>query len=501
MFTINPRTFLKFTLFFCVWILPFPGAGLAQTPPDPMEAEERALLARIRKPFTGDLPAIREKRIIRVLVNHSKTNFFFADGGGPGGFEFELLTAYEKELNKGIKDKTRRITMYFIPTPFDQLPSSLEEGLGDIAAAGLTITPEREKNVHFSTPYISNVHEVVVVNREVEGVNHIDDLSGRIAYVRSGSSYVEHLEALNRRFDGAGAARVEIREADPSLSTEDILELVNAGVVKLTIVDHHIADAWSEVLPDIVVRKDLTINSGGGIGWAVRKNNPRLLAHMNAFIKRNKKGTLLGNIFFKRYYKESKWIRNPNTEKEREKLKRVIDLFEKYGKRYGFSWVAIAAQAYQESGLDQDKKSNAGAIGIMQVLPGTAADKSVAIGDIHILENNIHAGVKYLNFLRKRYFNKPGMEPAERVNFAWAAYNAGPARINMLRRKARKRGFDPNKWFYNVEKIAGEVIGRETVEYVSNINKYFIAMKLYLEKKGLRETTLEAMKVEGAKRK
>ncbi len=485
MFLFKNRIVPKCVLLLCILILhAFSGLAHAGEAREGENAEERALMERLRRTFTGDLPEIREKRIIRVLVSHSKTNFFFDERGRSRGFELELLTAYEKELNKDVKDKTRRIVMIFIPTPFDRLLPSLTEGLGDIAAAGLTITPGREKIVQFSKPYIPNVHEVVVLNRTVGDVNQLDDLSGRMIYVRPGSSYAEHLAALNARLARAGKPLVEIKGADPSLATEEILELVNAGVVKITAADHHIADAWSEVLPDIVVRKDLKINSGGRIAWAVRQNNPELLAHLNAFMKRNKKGTLLGNIFFKRYYKESRWIRNPNTDKEREKFKRFIALFRKYGERYGFSWVAIAAQAYQESGLDHSKKSHAGAIGIMQILPGTAADKSVAIEDIHILENNVHAGVKYLNFLRRRYFSDPAIEPAARVDFAWAAYNAGPAKINKLRRLAKKRGFDPNKWFNNVDNIAGEVIGRETVEYVANINKYYIAVKLYFEKQG-----------------
>ena len=128
----------------------------------------------------------------------------------------------------------------------------------------------------------------------------------------------------------------------------------------------------------------------------------------------------------------------------------------------------------------------------MQVLPRTASYKSVDIKDVHLLENNIHAGVKYLHFLRERYFSSPDIEPASRVNLSWAAYNAGPAKINKLRKIAQKRGFDPNKWFFNVEKIAAEVIGRETVEYVANINKYYVAYKLQEEENQKRERSLKS---------
>ena len=246
------------------------------------------------------------------------------------------------------------------------------------------------------------------------------------------------------------------------------------------------------MFPDIVIRKDLKINSEGNIAWAVRKDNQKLLSSLNAFIQKNKKGTLLGNILFKKYYQNSKWIKNPVTETERKKLNHLIGLFKKYGDRYDFNFLKLSAQAYQESGLDNSKRSLIGAIGIMQVLPRTASDKHINIKNIHLLENNIHAGTKYLNFLRTRYFSSPEIEPADRVYFSWAAYNAGPARIYKIRKEAVKRGFNPDKWFFNVEKIASEIIGSETVDYVANINKYFVAYQLYFDINQQRSRTIKS---------
>jgi len=454
--------------------------------------DEQALFHRINESFKGDLTQIWERKLIRVLVNYSKTNFFLS-GGKPRGFEYELLYEYENYLNKPPMNIQQQIKMVFLPVLFDQLLVALQDGRGDIAAAELTITPEREKYVTFTNPYIPDVREVVVVNSKVKDINTISDLSGQMVYVRRGSSYVTHLKALSELFVQQGRSPLKAVESDRNLVTEDILELVNAGVVSITVADQHLAEAWSEVLPDIVVRQDLQINAGGRIAWAVRKENPELLSHLNDFIKEHRKGSLLGNILFKRYYQNSKWIENPLSEQERKKLQNLILLFTKYGNRYEFDWLAIAAQAYQESGLDHNKRSPKGAIGIMQVLPSTASDKSLNISDIHLLENNIHAGVKYLHFLRDRYFSSPEIEPASRVNLSWAAYNAGPAKINKLRRIAKQRGFDPNKWFFNVEKIAAEVIGRETVTYVANINKYYVAYRLYYEKNLQREKSIKSL--------
>ena len=243
------------------------------------------------------------------------------------------------------------------------------------------------------------------------------------------------------------------------------------------VVDNHIAKLWSMVLKNVILREDLKIHSGGNIAWAVRKNNPRLLSNLNTFLREHREGTLLGNMLIKRYYEKTKWIQNPLEKAEKKHLKQVGVLFRKYAKMYGFDWLKIAALAYQESRFDQEKKSGRGAVGVMQIKPETAADSNVNIKDVFKLENNIHAGVKYLAFLRDRYFDDAAIDPNAKVNFTAAAYNAGPARIESLRRKAPEMGLDQNKWFFNVEHVARKEIGTETVQYVANLNKYYIAYK------------------------
>ena len=431
--------------------------------------------------FYGDMDKIRERGVLRVLISMGRTNFFFSNGR-IRGFEYELMREFEKDINKGLAQGQRPVRVFFIPTPFDELVDNLNQGLGDVAAAGLTVTQERSKKVRFTRPYIRNVSEVVVTNKTVNGLQTLQDLSGRKVYVRPGSSYAEHLERVNRSLISKQLAPITIVEGDPSLTTDDILEMVNAGVIKITVADSHVAAIWAKTLPDIKVRESLAISKGGKIAWAVRKNTPELKAELNGFLKTHQKGTLMGNIFYERYFQNTHWIGNPASPEEREKLSPMEDLFQKYGNEYGFDWLALAAQAYQESGFDHTKTSQKGAVGVMQVLPSTAADKWVSIPDIDNLENNIHAGVKYLYFLRERYFNSPEIAPEDRVFFAWAAYNAGPARINHLRRQAALNGLDPNKWFFNVEKVASLDIGRETVDYVANINKYYVAFRLGYER-------------------
>ncbi len=450
--------------------------GQGTGPSDQAEADQ--LLVRVRQPFLGDLDKIRERRFLRVLVSYGRTNFFF-DQGSPRGFEYDLMMEYEKLLNASVSSLEDRIKLIFVPVPFDQLLDRLASGHGDVAAAGLTVTPERLAQVDFTKPYLNAVDEVIVGRQDGQALTSLNDLSGRTVVARQGSSYITHLKSLNERLLSEGRVRVEISEAKEQLSTEDILEMLDAGVIQFAVADRHIATIWSKMLSNIRIYPALVIHQGGKIAWAVRQDNPRLLASLNQFLDKNRKGSLLGNILFTRYYEKNRWITNPISEEDRKRLRHMRGLFERYGQTYDIDWLELVAQAYQESRLDQSVVSSAGAIGVMQLLPSTATDKNVGIPDISTVENNIHAGTKYMAFLREHYFSDPQIHPAAKMDFAWASYNAGPNRIRRLRKKAKERGFDPNRWFGNVEVLAAEKIGRETVDYVRNINKYFVAYKMY----------------------
>lgn len=431
------------------------------------------LLAR----YTDDLDAMIARRAIRILTTYNRTNFFIADGQ-LRGFEYQLLQQYRDYLKTRVRKRSWPTVFLFIPMPFDQLLPALAEGRGDIAAAGLTITPEREKLVTFTKPYIQGVKEIVVTAKGVEGLATLEDLSGRSVYVNMGTSYAESLKALNERLTAAGRAPVTIVPADPTLATEDILELVNAGVVKITVADNHLAELWARALPDIVLYPALAVREGGQIAWAVRKNNPDLLKSLNGVIPKNAKGTLIGNMLFKDYFENIDHIQNPMSGGGAERLGKLEPVFRKYADQYGFDWQKIAALAYQESRLDQSVRSGRGAVGVMQVLPQTAANDPINIPKVDDVEDNVHAGVKYLAYLRDNYFSQAEIDSGARTDFALAAYNAGPNRIAKLRQRAPKEGFDPNVWFSNVEEVARHVIGRETVDYVANINKYYVAYKL-----------------------
>ena len=443
---------------------------------------------KIRPAWFGDLDEMVERRLLHAVVTFSDTNYF-VDGAEQKGLSYEALRLFEKELNREFENGHLKIHLVIVPLRRDQLIPALVEGRADLALANLTITPERQRLVDFSTPVFTDVSEVVVIGPGIEPVDKVEDLSGREVVVRASSSYHERLRSLNRRFEEQGIAPVTLTAADEHLEVEDLLEMVSAGMIPMTVVDSYLAEFWSQVFPDITVRYDVAVAEGGEIAWAVRKDSPKLRKFVNDWIQtKYRKGTLTGNILFRRYLRSTQWVEKSLSDEARERFIRRRGLFMKYADRYGFDWPLLAALAYQESRLDHSLRSPRGAVGIMQILPSTAADPNVDIPDIHKLENNIHAGAKYLAFLRDRYFSGDDIEKHEQEFFALAAYNAGPRRVAQLRNRAIEMRRDPNQWFHNVEEVAAKEIGRETVQYVSNIHKYAVAYRRHaaeLERKGL----------------
>ncbi len=440
--------------------------------------------------WTGDFDGMVERHRIRALVPYNKIMYFF-DQGRQRGATYELLKAFERQVNKDLKKRTLKVELVFIPVNRDELIPGLLEGRGDIAAGNLTITPARRKLVDFSIPLRNDVSEIVVSGPTAPRLERLYDLSGQTVQVRKSSSYYESLLRLNGLFEKAGLAPVDLAIASEHLEDSDLLEMVNAGLVPMIVIDNHKAEFWAQVFDDIRLHPEIAVNRGGRIAWAFRKGSPKLKKVVDAFIRKHRKGTLLGNILLERYYKDTKYVKNALSPNALDKFKATVGLIRKYASRYGFDWLIVAALGYQESGLDHSKRSKDGAVGVMQVLPSTAQDPNVAIDNIEELEANIHAGVRYLHFLHNRYFKDASVDQLNQWLFTFAAYNAGPATVAKLRREAPKMGLDPNKWFRNVEYVAAKRIGRETVQYVSNIYKYYLAYSLAFEKSDLKTVSAD----------
>jgi len=444
------------------------------------DAEVEPSFLEISEKWTGDFDGMVERHFIRALVPYSKT-FYFLDQGTQRGLTYESLMGFKKYVNEQLGKKTLTVKLVVIPTTRDRLLPGLLEGRGDIAAGNLTITPERQKLVDFTDPGYTNVDEIIVTGTKAPLIKTIEDLAGKKIHVRASSSYFESLKLLNARFKKEGKKPVKLALADEYLEDEDLLEMMNAGLLSMIVIDSHKGTFWEQIFEDITLHPDIKVRTGGQIAWAIRKKSPELKKVINGFVKTYKKGTLMGNILFKRYLQNTKWVRNSFNDEDMKRFRATIRFFQKYAKQYDFDWLMIAAQAYQESRIDQSMRSPAGAIGVMQVLPSTAKDPNVNIPEIEQLEHNVHAGVKYLRFIRDRYFEDEPMDTINKTLFSFASYNAGPARVSSLRREAQKAGYDPNIWFRNVEVIAAKRIGRETVQYVSNIYKYYIAYRLSVD--------------------
>lgn len=431
--------------------------------------------------WTGDIDGIRQRRYIRALVLYNKTNFFY-DGPQPRGITYDALKEFEKFLNAKLRTGDKPIHLVFIPVTREEMLQRMRDGRGDIAASNIAIVPELQQFVDFSDPVRESVKEVIVTGPSAPPITTIEDLAGKEVFVRKVSRYWPNLERLNQRFRAEGRPAVILKEADANLEDEDILDMVNAGLVSMTVMDDLIAGFWAKVYDDIRVHNDLSIADEGRSGWAVQKGTPQFVSLINEFVKDHKVGTSFGNTMLQKYLRDTKWAKNSVAPQEMEKFRNAIAFFQRYATQYKFEWLMIAAQAYQESTIDQSKTSSAGAVGVMQIKPSTAADKSVDIQGVDKdMEKNINAGVKYLNFIMENYFNDAPMNRTNRGLFAFASYNAGPNRIAKLRKQAETEGLDPNVWFDNVEMIAAKEVGAETVTYVANIYKYYIAYQMAAE--------------------
>jgi membrane-bound lytic murein transglycosylase MltF len=443
-------------------------------------------LTEITKPWTGDLNGMIERRMIRVLTTYSKTQYFI-DHGTPRGTAYDQGKLLEQELNKRAGAGTLKIDVQFVPLSRNELLPALVEGRGDIVMADLTVTPERQQQVDFVDSWIAGVDEIVVTSPDATPIASVEDLSGRDVFVRESSSYYQSLLKLNERFAAEGKSPVKLTPAPEELEDEDLLEMANAGLVDVLVVDNHKAWFWQRVWPRLKVYPSVALRTGGEIAWAIRKGSPQLAAALNTFLAANGRSSLNARLIFRRYLLNTQYVKGASADAARKRFQNLVAIFRKYGARYNMDWMLMAAQGYQESRLDHRARSHVGAIGVMQVMPATG--KELGVGDITQLEPNIHAGIKFIRNVIDRYYASEPMDDLNKVLFAFAAYNAGPARIRQLRRETAARKLDENVWFNNVERVANERIGRETVTYVSNIYKYYVSYLLiqgeYLQRRAL----------------
>ena len=426
-------------------------------------------------PHFGDLDTMVERRAIRVLTVYGPGRYFLEDG--PRGTVQEYADKLQKVVNEAFKTGLLTVQVAVIPVARDQLFPALQAGYGDIVMAGTTVTDNRQVRIDFTNPVSKPLKEVLITGPSAPRIGSLSDLSGKTVYVRLSSSYAESVHELSQKLVDQGQAPIRIEAVDESLEDEDLIEMVDTGLLPWAVVDDYKPQMWREIFTRVTVRDDLVLREGARLAWAIRPDSPQLKAFLNTFLKDNREGTLFGNIIRNRYIRDFDWTENAVGAEELGRYRKLSALFRKYGTDYGMDPTLLAAQGFQESRLDQSVRSHVGAVGVMQLLPSTAEDKNVAIPNIDELEPNIEAGAKYMAFLKERYFSGPELDEINGSLLALASYNAGPGRIRRLRREAGERGYDPNLWFDNVEVIVAEQVGRETVQYVSNIFKYYLTYR------------------------
>jgi membrane-bound lytic murein transglycosylase MltF len=444
-------------------------------------AQPRQLTIK-NKTWTGDFDKMLERRMIRVYAPFSRS-LYYNDNGRERGIAVELVRDWERYLNIKYAQQLgkRPLTIYIAPATRDKLLPYVSEGLADVGIGNLTVTEERLKQVDFVSGDEGRrtINEVVVAGPKSPELKSIGDLSGKKVHVRKASSYYDSLQKLNERFKSEGKPEVQLVFVPDALEDEDLMEMLDAGLVELEIVDDWKAHMWAQVLPNLKVRTDLVLRADAKTGWAIRKDSPKLAAEIDDFFRNWAMKQGVADYRMRSYMSKVKELKDPTASAEYQRFTQTLALFKKYGNQYGFDPLMLAAQGYQESQLNQNAKSHVGAVGVMQLMPATGAQMKV--GDIHLTEANIHAGTKYMDQLMTIYFGDVQFSEGNRPLFAFAAYNCGAGNVAKARKEAEKRGLDPNKWFNNVELVIAEQIGTETTTYVRNIYKYYVAYKLTLD--------------------
>ena len=447
-------------------------------------AADRFLVRALRadggnEPRLGDLDAIRKRGVLRVLTRNSGTTYFLWRGQLMG-FEYEMAQRYADELGT-------RLEMVVPPAHEDLIPW-LQSGRGDVIAAGLSSSPEREtrEGIVFTRPY-NRVREVLVARANETELRSPEDLDGRTVVVRASSSYWTTLEELGRELAKSGV-RFELVAAPEEIATENIIAGVGDGTYDLTVADSHIAEvelAWRD---DVRIAFDL--DHEVDLSWAVRPGNVQLRDSLNDFVRREYRG-LFYNISVNKYFRDTGKMRRHSEHRTRGsgQISPWDDMVHKWAGHYGFDWRLVVAQMYQESRFDPNARSFAGASGLLQVMPRTG--KAHGFEDLDDPETGLQAGLAYLSWVRDR-FAKSSVHPDQRMWFTLAAYNAGVGHVRDARRIAEKEGLDPDIWFGNVERAIllkekpevykhtrfGYCRGSEPVKYVRGIHDRYEA---YLE--------------------
>ena len=417
-----------------------------------------------------DLAQIRSSQVLRVLVNQSRNSSGQVQGESIG-VEYHRLRAFERYLNGHARDG-QEITLKIIPKAKDQLLGALLRGEGDLMAPGELLDVKPTHAVTPSDPIIERVPLMLVGVKGERRYTRLEQLSGRTVALTTGSAAGEALNLINQKLALRKLPPVNIEWVDPTLAVEDVLEMVQAGIYHLTLVEQPIAERWAKLMPKLRFDRKVLVSEPGAMRWYVRRDASMLRASVDRFLTTY---TVPAdqNVAFERVYRRLYRVHYPLARADRQKLEKLRPVLQKHAQQQGMDWLNLAALAFKESTLNPNAKGTGGATGLLQITPSAA--QRVGVNNIQNVEGNVQAGAKYLAMIRRKFFASPRLNERERMAFVLAAYNMGPERVQAMRAEARRRGLNPNQWFFQVERIAMEQVGMGAVSYVNSVNKYYLA--------------------------
>lgn len=452
----------------------------------------KALTGHTNRQFVGDLDAIKKRNVLRVLTRNNSTSYFL-HRGVEAGFHYELAKMFADEL--GV-----RLEMVVPKASRDLIPWLLE-GRGDIVLAAIGDDAPRIDRVATTRPYLTSPLVVVTRKGHEPKVDSLQTLQQVTTLVQPSSSTLARLRQVSKE----QGLKFDLRAVRETVEAEDLLDFVADGRADAAVVVERIASAELLVRDDLEISATLDVEPIRSV-VAVRKEDEKLFAATDSFLRRNVRGTLF-NIFYKRFHENKRRTKRFHNEEVRADKDGAISPydteFQLAAKTAGVDWRLLAAQAYQESRFNPKAKSEWGAVGLMQMLPSTA--REMGVNDPWDPGQSIIGGAAYLGKMVKR-FKSDDVQLKDAVRFALAAYNCGMGHVDDARRLAKKRGLNPNRWFDNVAKAMlllekprfyrharyGYARGSEPFRYVSEIQTRYDNYVALTEKKGPAPDALQA---------
>ncbi|MDH0302107.1 MULTISPECIES: transglycosylase SLT domain-containing protein [unclassified Pseudomonas] len=417
-----------------------------------------------------DLAQIRSSKVLRVLVNQSR-NSSGEVKGEPVGVEYYRLRALEHYLNARVADG-QEITLRIIPRAKEQLVGALQRGEGDLAAPGELLDPSVVRGVDASAPVVDQVPLQLVGRKGERSYSRVEQLSGRTVALTSASAAGAAIQAINQQLALRKRAPIKVEWVDPTLAVEDVLEMVQAGIYPLTVVERPIAQRWARVMPRLRVDSKVHLAQPGAMRWYVRQDAPMFRAAVDRFLA-TYRAPDNQDAAFERIYRRQYRVHNPLARKDRQRLESLRPVLQKHGGDQQFDWLNLAALAFKESTLNPQARGVGGAHGLMQITPSAA--QRVGVSNTATVDGNVQASARYLALIRRKFFASPKLNERERMAFILAAYNLGPERVQAMRAEARRRGLNGNQWFFQTERVAMEQVGMGPVNFVNSVNKYYLA--------------------------